>query len=258
MNGKSILGVIAGLLFSLNVMAWGKTGHRVVGYVAQQHLTKNASDNIDKILSKFSLEMSGNYLDFIRADTAYKFMGSWHYVSIPDGKRYEDTEPNEKGDVIWAIETIIEELKSKKFKIVKDEEFAILALVHLIGDLHQPLHVGLAEDRGGNSIKVEWFGESTNLHHVWDSEIVDDQQLSYTEWGNHINRRVDATQVNKWQSTSVRDWAHESQDLRAACYDFGDYVNLKYDYSFRHLATVEKRLEQAGVRLAGVLNQIYG
>lgn len=241
-------------------MAWGKTGHRVVGYVAQQHLSTKANDNINKILSSYSLEMSGNYLDFIKADTAtaYKLMSSWHYVSIPNGKRYEDIVPSKDGDAIWAIETIIEELKTKKFKIVANEEFAIMALVHLVGDLHQPLHVGLAEDKGGNTIKVEWFGEPTNLHHVWDSEIIDDQQLSYTEFGNHINRGVDATQVTTWQSTTVRDWAHESQDLRAACYDFGDYVNLRYDYSYRHLATVEQRLEQAGVRLAGVLNELYG
>lgn len=258
MNIKRALGILIFVSVGYHALAWGKTGHRVVGYVAQQHLTKKASKNIDKILTQFSLEMSGNYLDFIRADSNYRFMSSWHYVSIPDGKRYADITPNPKGDVIAKIEELILELSAKDFKIVKDEEFALMALVHLVGDLHQPLHVGYAEDRGGNSIKVEWFGEETNLHHVWDGSIIDDQQLSYTEWGNHINRGVDKLQVAYWQSTSVRDWAHESQDLRKACYDFGEYTNLKYDYVFRHLHTVETRLEQAGVRLAGLLNEIYG
>jgi len=258
MNIKRALGILIFVSVGYHALAWGKTGHRVVGYVAQQHLTKKASKNIDKILTQFSLEMSGNYLDFIRADSNYRFMSSWHYVSIPDGKRYADITPNPKGDVIAKIEELILELSTKDFKIVKDEEFALMALVHLVGDLHQPLHVGYAEDRGGNSIKVEWFGEETNLHHVWDGSIIDDQQLSYTEWGNHINRGVDKLQVAYWQSTSVRDWAHESQDLRKACYDFGEYTNLKYDYVFRHLHTVETRLEQAGVRLAGLLNEIYG
>ena len=246
------------LFLSANAFAWGKTGHRVVGYVAQQHLTKKASKRIDAILDKYSLEMSGNYLDFIRADSNYRFMSSWHYVSIPDGKKYEDITPNPKGDVIAKIEELILELKTKDFKIVKDEEFAIMALVHLVGDLHQPLHVGLAEDKGGNTIKVEWFGKETNLHHVWDSEIIDDQQLSYTEFGNHINRGIDKLQVLSWQCTTVRDWAHESQALRGACYDFGTNTNLRYRYTFRHLKTVETRLEQAGVRLAGILNDIYG
>jgi len=252
------ISLVLALFISATVFGWGKTGHRVVGYVAQQHLTKKASKLIDAILSDYSLEMSGNYLDFIRSDTNYRFMNSWHYVSIPDGKRYEDITPNAKGDVIAKIEELILELKTKDFKIVKDEEFAIMALVHLVGDLHQPLHVGLAEDRGGNKVKVEWFGESTNLHHVWDSEIINHQELSYTEWGNHINRNVDNLKVASWQSSTVRDWAHESQDLRKDCYDFGDYVNLKYSYNFRHLHTVELRLEQAGVRLAGLLNHIYG
>ncbi|MGB0851551.1 MAG: S1/P1 nuclease, partial [Bacteroidia bacterium] len=219
MKFQRILTVWTLVLLTTSAFAWGKTGHRVVGYVAQQHLTKKASKRIDKILDKFSLEMSGNYLDFIRSDTNYRFMSSWHYVSIPDGKRYEDITPNPKGDVIAKIEELLLELQTKDFKIVADEEFAIMALVHLVGDLHQPLHVGLAEDRGGNSIKVEWFGEETNLHHVWDGSIIDHQQLSYTEWGNHINRGVDQTLVKLWQSTTVRDWAHESQDLRKACYD---------------------------------------
>ena len=258
MNIKRILSLYILIVLSVSVFAWGKTGHRVVGYVAQQHLSPKASATLDTLLQKFSLEMSGNYLDFIRSDTSYKFMNSWHYVSIPDSMTYADITPNPKGDVIWAIETILEELKTKKFNIVKDEEFGVMALVHLVGDLHQPLHVGLAEDRGGNSIKVEWFGESTNLHHVWDGELIDHQQLSYTEFGNHINRGVDATQVALYQSTGVRVWAQESQDLRAACYDFGKYVNLKYRYNFRHIETVEDRLLQAGIRLAGLLNEIYG
>ena len=250
--------VVFCVILTSSAWAWGKTGHRVVGYVAQQHLSKKASKRIDALLTDYSLEMSGNYLDFIRSDTNYRFMNSWHYVSIPDGKRYEDITPNPDGDVIAKIEALITELKSKQFSVVADEEFALMALVHLVGDLHQPLHVGLAEDRGGNSIKVQWFGEETNLHHVWDASIIDFQELSYTEFGNHINRKIKKSQVKAWQATSVRDWAHESQDLRMACYDFGTYANLKYDYNFRHIKTVEQRLVQAGIRLAGLLNEIYG
>ncbi len=250
--------VVLSLIITSNLFAWGKTGHRVVGYVAQDHLCKKASKKINKILTSYSLEMSGNYLDFIRSDSNYRFMNSWHYVSIPDGKRYEDITPNPKGDVIAKIEALIEELKSKQFTTVADEEFAIMALVHLVGDLHQPLHVGLAEDRGGNSIDVKWFGEETNLHHVWDGSLIDFQELSYTEFGNHINRGIKKSQVKSWQATTVRDWAHESQDLRKACYQFDEDAYLSYDYNFAHIKTIEQRLLQAGIRLAGLLNEIYG
>ena len=119
MNIKRALGILIFVSVGYHALAWGKTGHRVVGYVAQQHLTKKASKNIDKILTQFSLEMSGNYLDFIRADSNYRFMSSWHYVSIPDGKRYADITPNPKGDVIAKIEELILELSTKDFKIEK-------------------------------------------------------------------------------------------------------------------------------------------
>ena len=253
-----IFTVLIVLSISVSAFSWGKTGHRVVGHVAQQHLSKKANKRINKILTDYSLEMSGNFMDFIKADTTYRHMGSWHYVSIPDGKTYADITKSKKGDVIWAIETLINELKTKDFKIVPNEEFAIMALVHFVGDIHQPLHVGLAEDRGGNSVKIEFFGEQTNLHRLWDTDLIEHQGLSYTEWGNHINRGVDKLQVLAWQGNTVREWAAESQQLRTACYDFGEYTNLKYKYIYRHMATVELRLEQAGVRLAGVLNSIYG
>ena len=246
------------LFVSVSIFAWGKTGHRVVGYVAQQHISKKANKNLNEILKDYSLEMSGNFMDFIKADTNYRHMSAWHYVSIPDGKSYADITPNTKGDVIWAIETIINELKTKDFKIVPNEQFAVMALVHFVGDIHQPLHVGLKEDRGGNDIKVEWFGNESNLHRVWDSEMIEHQQLSYTEWGNHVNRVVTKIEVNLWQEASVRDWASESQSLRKACYDFGEWTNLKYRYIYRHMHTVEQRLVKAGVRLAGILNDIYG
>ena len=255
---KRIGVILLAIVINTSAFSWGKTGHRVVGYVAQQHLSKKANKRINKILTDYSLEMSGNFMDFIKADTTYRHMGSWHYVSIPDGKLYEDITKNSKGDVIWAIETLIAELKTKKFKIVPNEQFAIMALVHLVGDVHQPLHVGLAEDKGGNKVKVAFFGEKSNLHRVWDSGLVDHQGLSYTEWGNHINRGVDKLQVVAWQENTVREWAAESQQLRTACYDFGEYTNLKYAYIYRHIGTVEQRLEQAGVRLAGLLNDIYG
>ena len=257
-NIKKVVLVFSLVAISQMVFAWGQTGHRVVGYVAQQHLTKKASKRVNSILTNYSLEMSGNYLDFIRADSNYRFMSSWHYVSIPNGKRYEDITPNAGGDVIAKIEELIKELETKNFKTVKDEEFAIMALVHLVADLHQPLHVGLAEDRGGNSIKVEWFGEASNLHRVWDSDMIEHQQLSYTEFGNHISRNITKQMVKAWQGSGVRDWATESQDLRAACYNFGEETNLKYEYIYQHLQTVETRLVQAGVRLAGLLNRIYG
>lgn len=250
--------VVSFLTISFISNAWGPTGHRVVGYVAQQHLTKKAHKKIQSILHLYTLEMCGNHMDFIRSDTQYRHMSSWHYVSIPNELSYEESTKNPKGDVITMLEQIIQELKTKQFQIVENEEFAILALVHLVADIHQPLHVGLADDKGGNMVKVKWFGERTNLHSVWDGKLIDHLKLSYRELGDHVNKNLTAEQISTWQNSYVRDWARESKELRLACYDFGSKMNLGYAYSFRHINTVETRLLQAGIRLAGILNEIYG
>ena len=130
-------------------------------------------------------------------------------------------------------------------------------LVHLVGDLHQPLHVGNGLDKGGNDVKLKWFWGNSNLHRVWDSQLIDGKQYSYTELANVIDHATDE-EIKYWQSTSVRDWAHESMDLRNQCYEnIPEDSNIGYEYSYKNWELVQKRLLQAGIRLAGVINEIY-
>lgn len=236
--------------------SWGAIGHRVIGKVAELHLTKKARKNIKKVLGHETLAEVSTWMDFIRSDRKYDYMYTWHFVSIPDGQTYEDITPPESGDVIGTIERLTQELQTKKFTH-GDEAAALKILIHLVGDIHQPLHVGRAEDRGGNDIKVKWFGESSNLHRVWDSQIIDHTQYSYTEftdWINHASKK----EVGIWQSQNVRVWAQESMNYREKLYDIPDNGYLSYRYSFDHIAMVKQRLLQAGIRLAGLLNEIYG
>ena len=129
-------------------------------------------------------------------------------------------------------------------------------LVHLVGDIHQPLHVGKPGDRGGNDIKVKWFRNESNLHRVWDSEMIDDTRLSYTELAGSLGK-PDKITVSQWQAASVREWALEDIALRQQVYAVGN-GNLGYEYSYKHFALAKHRMLQAGIRLAGVLNSIYG
>jgi hypothetical protein len=133
---------------------------------------------------------------------------------------------------------------------------ALKWLSHLVGDLHQPLHAGRLDDRGGNETLVLWFGEPTNLHAVWDSRLIDESRLSFSELAELVDHPT-AEQVRDWQAGGPRDWASESQDLRGACYQMGDR-RLSYRYIHDHWPTVERRLLQAGVRLAGELNRLLG
>lgn len=243
-------------LFVFHALPWGKTGHRVVGLVAERHLTKKAKKNIAKVLGHESLAEVSNYMDFIRADDTYDHMDPWHYATIPDSMSYEQAGTPQEGDVIQSINRLIGELKTGEFTD-EDEAFALKLLVHLIGDIHQPLHVGTGEDRGGNDVRVEYFWDSYNLHRVWDSGIIDGQQLSYTEYVEWIDHAPEE-KIEAWQNTTVLDWAYESVAYRDQVYDLPESKKINYRYDYDNLDLVNLRLLQAGIRLAGVLNEIYG
>lgn len=242
--------------FVFQALPWGKTGHRVVGLIAEQHLSRKAKKNMAKVLGAETLAEVSNYMDFIRSDSRYDHMGHWHYCTIPDGMTYDQAGTPAEGDVIVTIERLIGELKSKQFTD-EDEAFALKCLVHLVGDIHQPLHVGNGEDQGGNDVKVTYFWESTNLHRVWDSGIIDGQQFSYTEYTDWINH-PSALQVDEWQAATILDWAYESMSYRDQVYDLPADKKIAYEYDYKNLSLVNKRLLQAGIRLAGILNEIYG
>lgn len=235
---------------------WGKTGHRVVGDIAEQYLTPLAQKEIKDILGHESLAMASTWMDEIKSDPHYDYTHDWHWVTIPDGQTYEETEKNPNGDLIKALRDIISDLKQGNLD-ARNEEEKLKMLVHLVGDIHQPLHVGTGEDRGGNDVKVEWFWDPSNLHRVWDSEMIDDSKLSFTELSNSVNHPT-KEELKNWQSSGILDWARESMELRDQVYDLPKNHELAYEYNYNHFNIVEKRLLQAGVRLAAVLNEIYG
>lgn len=252
---KKFVFLLAVIAYSNTAFSWGVTGHRATGWIAEKYLSKKARKALEQILNGQSLAMASTWMDEVRSDSSYNRMTDWHWVTIPDGMTYEQSEKNPNGDVIMTIERIIAELKSKKLT-PKEEVEHIKILVHLIGDIHQPLHVGLGTDRGGNDVKVMWFRTESNLHRVWDSDMIDDTKLSYTELAQSL-AKPDAVTIKTWQQAPVRTWATESMRYRKQVYDIGN-TRLGYRYSYQYFDIVRERLLQAGVRLAGVLNDIYG
>lgn len=234
---------------------WGQIGHRTTGDIAEHYLTDKAAEEVKRVLGNESLAEVSTWMDEVRSDGGYDHMAPWHYVTIPEGDTYETAEKNEDGDIIWAIEKMVSELKEGGLSAEQEAE-NLKVLVHLVGDLHQPLHVGNGTDRGGNDVRLQWFWENSNLHRVWDSEMIDDKQLSFTELTDFINHPTDA-QIEKWQSTSVLDWAYESQALLPQVYDMPEDKELSYEYSYKNWDTVELVLLKAGVRMAGLINEIY-
>ena len=118
------------------------------------------------------------------------------------------------------------------------------------------MHVGCCDDQGGNKARVKWFRNESNLHRVWDSEMIDDSKFSYTELVKALGE-PDKSMVANWQKSTVREWVAESMSYRKQVYAMGE-GNLGYKYNWKNFPVVKLRLVQAGVRLAGILNQIYG
>lgn len=238
------------------ILRWGQIGHRATGDIAEQYLTEKAAAEVKRVLGDESLAEVSTWMDEVRSDGSYDHMAPWHYVTIPEGETYETVEKNPDGDIIWAIRKVVRKLKEGDLS-AKQEAENLKILVHLVGDLHQPLHVGNGTDRGGNDVRLQWFRDNSNLHRVWDSEMIDDKQLSFTELSDFINHPT-PEQVKEWQSTSVLDWAYESKALLPQVYDMPKDKELGYEYSYKNWDTIEQRLLKAGVRLAGLINEIYG
>lgn len=245
---------------SLPAAAWGPNGHRIVGQIAENHLTDAARKGISELIGRASLAQVSTWADEIKSDPAWRHASPWHYVNAPPGQTIEKAHKSPSGDVVEAIqrfERVLRNCGSGR----KERVDALRFLVHFVGDIHQPLHAGYASDRGGNDIRVRWFGESTNLHTVWDEHLVEHQQLSFTEWVRFFGH-AEPGEIGAWRRSNVYDWARESRSMLPAVYDYGSSRSertpyLGYAYIFKHADGVRLRLLQAGIRLSGMLNDIF-
>ena len=236
---------------------WGKTGHRVVGEIADSYLSKKAEKEISNLLNGHSLAFVANFGDDIKSDHQYDSFGPWHYVNFPFGEKYETYPKSEKGDIIQGINKCISVLKDKK-SAEEDKVFYLKMLVHFMGDLHQPLHIGLAEDKGGNDFQVRWFSDGTNLHSVWDSKMIDSYEMSYTEFAANTDV-LSKQQVEAIKKGTVLDWMYDSRRLCENIYEHTEIgEKLGYNYMYDYTNKLRSQLQKGGIRLAGLLNEIFG
>ena len=249
-------------------LAWGKTGHRVVAAIADTELSGLARAHIEQILGRGqSLADVANWPDEMRSAPGefwQKTATPWHYVTL-EGIVYDHAPP--EGDALEALERFTKMLQDPATSLA-DRQLALRFIVHLVGDLHQPLHVGKCCDHGGNDVKVTWFGKPTNLHAVWDSQLVDEEQLSFSELADKLERHMSSDDMIKWSDISPRDWIAESAEVRDSLYPSSvpssganneavAIPNLSYAYVYRFTPLMEQRLSEAGVRLAAYLNAIF-
>ena len=235
---------------------WGKTGHRVTGHIAENHLKRKTKKALKDLLDGHSLAFVSTYADEIKADRAYSKYSPWHYVNYPLGVRYEDSEKSEYGDLIVAIEECKRVVKNES-NSREDRVFHLKMLVHLIGDLHQPMHASRAEDKGGNDIQVQWFGEGSNLHRVWDKNLIESYGMTYTELAMELDQ-VSRKEVQRIQQGTIYDWVDESHQICGELYEsvqVGEKLGYQYAYKYNDLLFAQ--LQKGGLRLAKVLNDLF-
>ncbi|MBY9063211.1 S1/P1 nuclease [Sphingomonas yunnanensis] len=254
----ALLAALAAIL-PAPALAWGKTGHRVVAQVADARLTPRARRAVKAILGVETLAEAANWPDTMKSDPSpfwQRQASPWHYVTVPTGKSYAEVGAPPEGDAVTAL-TRFRATLSDGHAPLAERQAALRFVVHLVGDLHQPLHTGNGTDRGGNDRKVTFFGRATNLHTVWDSGLVDDEQLSFTELSTWLGARITRAEARDWAATDPRVWIAESAALRDRIYPAAGQDALSYAYVYENTPRMELQLEKGGVRLAAYLNQLF-
>src|SRR5215213_2440327 len=220
MKGRSFLAAAAAAaaLVPSPAFAWGKTGHRVIAAIADSQLSGLTRAHIRELLGGAeSLDEAANWPDEMRSAPSLfwqKTATPWHYVTL-DGITYDHAPP--EGDALEALGRFSNTLRDPNASLA-DKQLALRFIVHLVADLHEPMHVGKCCDRGGNEIKVTWFGKPTNLHAVWDTPLVDDEQLSFTEMAAKLERHTSDRDLIDWWDINPRDWISESAQYREQIY----------------------------------------
>ena len=250
----SFISLLYLLLFSS--MDWGQIGHRVVGEVAEQYLTVRAQKAIDDLLDGASLASVSTFADEIKSDPKYRSLSSWHYVNLPLGMTYAASKKNSKGDVVMAINICIDKIKDQR-ESKKEKSFYLKLLVHFIGDLHQPMHLGRKKDRGGNNIRLKWLGKSTNLHRLWDSNLIKSYGMRYVELTHDLDQ-LSSQERNQIKKQPIAVWIAETQVLTKMIYENTPANSkLEYHYQYRYMPVVKMQLQKGGLRLAATLNTLF-
>ncbi|MEQ1721551.1 MAG: S1/P1 nuclease [Pseudobdellovibrio sp.] len=257
------------LIFTSSIAwSWGSLAHKASAKIAWNFLDKDTQTKVTEILNGGTISDASVWPDSARANPEWKFTIWFHFEKAPDNFTYldnlrrQDDRTRKLGGLLEALyvaEDTLKDPKATKF----DRENALKFVVHFVGDIHQPLHTGRIEDNSGNKIPIKWLGMDTNLHSVWDSQMI---YLAYKN--NFTDLTQDQSQVyaNALMSKFIDlkptpdmfvrydDWMHESMVPRTAAYEFKD--ESEEAYTKRFIDVVDKRVFMAGLRIAYMMNRL--
>lgn len=289
MRKPSVL--IALLIVPCIVLGWGKTGHRIIAQMGQDLLSPEIQKKITSLLSDANMAMVSNWADEARSDVNYKYISSWHYSDFDKNLSREEFEKiafeQKNGQALLRVYSIAQTLRNrqpnqaqqkqqrdflknfpqstgnKELDVCEDSDTVLLKfLIHFMGDMHQPLHLGRPEDAGANRVKIKWFNEEINLHSLWDNKIISMETLSYTEFAQYLSsiNKLNPVKISSEEELrrAIIDWAWETYQLTNIIYKSVDEINNTFVYTYNYKWIYEQRFCSGAERLAGIMNYIYG
>jgi hypothetical protein len=267
-----ILAALLLLLAAADALAWSEKGHRLVAELAQRRLSPAAQAEVDRLLAgeaEPGLAGVASWADDMRAEsrTGVNELGErserWHYLNFPRGVdcAYDPARDCPDGNCVVAAIPAQAAILADRSRTDAERAQALKFLVHFVGDVHEPMHAGYGDDRGGNNYPIQLRArtardgsEGTNLHKVWDIHVLRSAGLSVADYADLLQARsaVDVGTVPVLAS-AARDWAIESCRIIADTPLYPSGHVLKDDYLDRHRPLAERRVLQAAFRLAALL-----
>jgi hypothetical protein len=253
--------LVIGATFQEPVRAWGFDGHAQIGNLALQEADAGAASRVWHLLGSNDTEALAeacNWPDRVQKTPRWKWGEPQHFVNIPHtASRYaRDRDCPDDLCVTEAIKKYAGQLADSR-RDGRSRWRAFAWLCHLTGDLHQPLHAGYLDDRGGNSVEIIYRGEEANLHQFWDRVLIQERLPHHSDWQNHIPGLTAHSAANAWNPSEVNDWTSESHELVKLTSYPPDQV-IPADFADQSWLLIRQQWLTAGLRLARILNATLG
>ena len=255
--------------FSTSAIGWGSAGHTAIGILAVNQLQPDALDKLESIvnpLTRQAMAEACNWPDVIRETEQGEWSAPLHYVNIPRGDEVymASRDCPELSEHMSSSERPVQHCATEAIKYFaagltrpnasKEQRWQSFAwLCHLVGDLHQPMHAGFEDDRGGNNIEVVLKGEQMNLHHFWDTALINEQAGIWQYLVGQLGVFPPVLEGSNWSPAMVNDWTNESHKLAmVSAYPATETIDKEFAQQSWKLTQQQIRL--AASRLALIIN----
>lgn len=241
----------------VSAFAYDAVGHRIIADIAYQNLTPAAKKQVDLVLGTRGMIYEATWADEIRSDKNYAYSYQWHYQDLDDNMSEAQIKallknPTAEGKhLFYALDSLTSLLKKDK-----NNAEALKFIVHLTGDMHQPMHMGRKDDKGGNAVEYNWFGKKTNLHAVWDGSLIEYKRMSYTEYSQYLQDKFEP-QKDKFKKCSIYESVAAGYGVRNDIYGYDYTERSNYLYAYKFMGSLDEMLYRGGLQLANILNSIF-